>query len=526
MKERETLGYFSWKNFKYTEDQDEEIVVCNDLLFILIEKNVRSFFAIEINTDFKKIFQTISDRIKQYMNGKYGSKWTTYIGQGQINYEKELLEAKCHYVEKEKISEFTMPEFVMVKTFIDWLNDRLSISVHETFDGRSGTMEFSHLNLVFPTETSKNIFESHLGGRKSFPKGHCLAHADYPCHDEKNPLTLKFPLLVQADNQMLLGVFPTAYMGRRLCKMLPELVKNLGIEKEGELIQHQNNVSYIIQFTKIIKNKPIDFKLTTPEFLFGFTQLLLFAQFPKRPRSGTLYVKVDNKMQNIFLKSTEKLKRLDSESCEKFKLSIQIDNITIDFKTLKTEPLDISQNKNTFIILNSAYGAFHPGLTFCNNSDEKHVGKISGPQLNFYSLSQAEIYLEVVISMVIEEEKQSQQEANLELCNFKRLQVKLAHKNREHKIEIQDSLEFLNFVKAKQLLKNKQLQVEQTRTRLINLNQQAQALRQRTDAAFLNLVNIWKKHSTIEESKLAENETRPLFKPLKASFNVDSALIG
>lgn len=516
MKDRDNLGYYLWKKLKYTKDQDEEIVVCNDLLFILIEKNVRSSFAIEINTDFKKSFQNIADRIRRYMKGKYGANWIRYLELGQINFEKELLEAKCHYVEKEEISEFTMPEFVMVKTFIDWLNDRLSISVHETFDGRTEDMEFSHLNLVFPTETSKNIFEARLGGRKSFPEDHCLAHVDYPNHDEKNPLALKFPLLVQTENQMLLGVFPDAYMGKRLCKMLPELVKNLGIEKEGEFIQHQNNVSYIVKFTKIIKNEPIGFKLTTPEFLFGFTQLLLLAKFPKLSKPGTLYVKIDNKMENIFLKSTEKLKRLDSQNCDKFRLSIQVDNITIDFKTLKTQPIDIPQNKNTFIIMNSAYGIFHPGLTICNNSDEKHPVKISEPQWKFYLLSQAEIYLKIQISMALEEEKQAQDESKLALCNFKRAQLKLAHKNKEHKIESQDSLEFLKCVNAEQLLKHKQSQAKQAHSRLINLNQQEQARRQRTDAAFSNLVKIWKKCSIIDKSKFSEAETSLL---LKATVN-------
>lgn len=493
MKDEEQLGYCLWKSIKSTEDNDEETAACNDILFSLIEENVKSFFAIQINEDFKNIFDDIVKRIKIYMNSKFGQTWIKDLTYQRNYYKKELLESPFHYDKFVETSETHTLKFLMIKPFIDGLNDRLAITVQETLDGKAKNMQFSHLTIIFPTRTSKSIFESRLGGRKIFPEGHCFAHASYPNYDPENPLKLKFPLLIQGENEMVLGAFPDANMSKRLFNILPELVPLLGIETAGEFVRHQNNVSYIVPFTKIIKNNPLNFKITTPEFLLGFTRLLLLAQFPRQTQPGVLYAKIDEEMQHIFIKSTEKLIRLDVQGCERLKASMQVDNINIDFKTLPKSPIDIPQNKNTFITLISAYGILHSEFTLSNHHEQKRPQPIKAAQMVYYLMSQAEINIKIQIGLILEEEKQAQNEYKRALCHYKKL-----HSSYLPALEL-----------CKSQLADAKLHTKKIEFSLKTLYQQQQEKRKQTGVALLNLMDMWKKYSIIK-SKSAENENRLL----------------
>ncbi len=353
------IGYSQWKEnrFRQEKDKDKErdidYDVCADALVDTLEKRVESFFAIEISQVFQNNFEEAVRRIKGHM-------LTTY------HTTEHLEEIKTHEEETKKHDEEDLyDEVSAAKRFIDWVKEGLAISVMRVSDNT-----YHFLALTFPDETSKNIFLDLIGGKKNFTVGPLSGRA-CPNHDESNLRMLKFPLIIQADGKTCVAL-PTQEMARKVFNRLPDLATQLGaVSYSTPAVPVPNpknppantpiNVSITYSFTA----SP-SFSIRTPEFFFGYKQVLVVADFPETIKPGTLYVKLhDEEFKKMSIQSTglPSARELEYQQIRQIENLIAPKGTSINFKKLKHTPINIPQNTETFVKLVSIFRVNGSALT-------------------------------------------------------------------------------------------------------------------------------------------------------------------
>ncbi len=311
MRNGDIVGYEMWKatvlpSIKGISDGAE-------MLISLIQEKVTLNFAITIDQEFETHFIETSKKIISYITDNYGD-----FNDLDKDYEKYTAEIF------EKVKE--------VEQFIDLLNNQLSISI-QILNGEEEKQ--CYLALTFPNPESKDLMNAQIKGSRSYTE-QPLAGKHSPAFDEKNPSMLKFLGIRDADKNMTL-IFPNEDMGSQLFNTLPSLRLTLGC---------YNYDSPVI--------KPLENNIAMadcPEYLLGYTQLLIVPQFPETLNPGALYVQIEGVYQNISLRSRAILKAIPIEMKQKkeFKKALEADDIKINFEHFKDDyQLQIAQNKSVF----------------------------------------------------------------------------------------------------------------------------------------------------------------------------------
>ncbi len=461
----------------HTSEARTVAVISENLLFSLIERNVKSFFAIVINNDFKNFFKKMAEIIQIYMLLKYGEKWTSLHYNMNDDLEEALFKLNNH-----KTSVY-LSNPLALKHFILYLNDHLSISVYQTLD-ICDEKKLHHLNIEFPNEISKKNLESLLGGRTPFQKDQYLSQTLCPSYDSKNPLVLKFPLLLESEQKKVCGVFPNLNMSKRLFEILPTLAAYLEVQ-DNKFAQAQKDFGFIVQFNKVINDHTNKFKIYTPDSLFGITRVFLSDVFPKSFSDGELYVKLNGSFNNILMRmrDTKKPKRLDARGIKKLMASLDFDNIKNDINTLKDEFLEIPQNYLTFLTLALAFGVCYSKFNFPSMPVAD----------DYYIAHQAEINNNIQISLTKQEEIDANAGYKLAVCIYNR-----AMRNEEN--ELEDAKKNMNFMK---------LHYEITCNRFKELNEQKSILETNTDSAFSTLIKTLSLMKQSNPSKDEKQQTSP-----------------
>ncbi len=346
MKNGDKVGYEMWKVAVYPNNKELEDLSCAELLYSLIEANIQFHFAININQEFEAKFNGVVKNIKHYMRETYRDN-TLDIEKNPEKYEDEVLE-----------------EIKSVIPFIEWLKEKQSISVqHIEFEQEK---PYFYIALTFPNEESKQLMLTKLKGRKNFTSGPFQGR-DCPTMDDKNPSVLKFYGVTGENGSQNLR-FPDEDMASYLFNSLPALTELLGIQ------------SYEEPFITNPLGQTVS-RIACPEYLLGYSRLLLVAKFPELINPGALYVEIKEDFKGIALKSISipKSQALSSDELEKFKKALDVDEIKVNFEHLKYGiTLDIALNKNTFTVAREICGPSPSAFT------TKHGLK---PQKTFYGYS-------------------------------------------------------------------------------------------------------------------------------------------
>lgn len=326
MRNGDVVGYEMWKMTVYPKNKGLVQIVVADVLNSLISKHVFLNFAITINQQFENYFTNVVKDICNYIQDNYGEDGFPEIPEDQKRYEDEAYN-----------------EVKSVESFIGWLNNRLKISVELIAGNEEKQQPYYYLTLTFPNEDSRQLMASRFKGNKNFTAGP-FRGKPCPLMDEKNPAMLKF-YVIEKDNTLSL-TFPDPEMSPSLFISLPELERLLGIESREE---------------NIIKTPPKQIEMITcPDYLLGYTQLLLVPQFPKVMNPGALYLEIKGFYDTLTLSSKSlDPKILNDTECKQFRKALSTDKIELNFDQFKLPDfqLDIFQNAYAFTLLKEFSGS-------------------------------------------------------------------------------------------------------------------------------------------------------------------------
>lgn len=378
-------GTLDQKHTKKTLDPDLDGAI--QLLFSFIEKHIELFFAIEINEAFKQKFMSVAGAIKEYYVDERS------LSPGDIDADDE--------------SNMEILKIEAAASFIAWLKERMTIKVEKIPFDTPSESQFQ-IGLRFPNVEAANLMLAHLRWDKTIGAGR-FGGRDSPSQDPQNPAVLKFPCFTRGNQAHM--CFAEAKMGRKLFNMLGELSTQL---KAYSFIRTE------VPFTDIFAetDSKESIRVPTPEYLFGYERILIGNEFPKATKIGTLYVKVDQELKNISLKSTSipQPQTLDANESLKVRAALKTDQIEIKSDSLKKgQFVEVYPSQTAFAVIKSIC-PFPSALSLKNGTQpvQGFFGEQRVPKDQALSLS---IFKEAALQALLDEARKSDNEAAKNLLN-------------------------------------------------------------------------------------------------------------